>query len=175
MPRPRRSNLSRQSRNARGIRNIMNEMTEEAQGIAREERRVSMARLRASQSQEQSEAARETARLAMRNRRANNRDEEVNNFRRTRRNVLSADLNRAAFRYDCSTNYCLHPSVCIGPMDVVCEYCDALKFSGETSGLCCLSGKVKLPLLTPTPEPLHSLLYGETPEDFNFRYVLHSP
>lgn len=168
MPRPRRSNLSRQSRNARRIRNIANEMTEEAQGIAREERRVSMARLRASQSQEQSEAVRETARLAMRNRRANNRDEEVNNFRRTRRNVSSVDLNRAAFRYDCSTNYCLHPSVCIGPMDVVCEYCDALKFSGETSGLCCLIGKVKLPLLTPPPEPLHSLLCGETPESRHF-------
>lgn len=59
-----------------------------------------MARLRASQSQEQSEAARETARLAMRNRRANNRDQQVDNFRRTRRDLSSADLNRAAFRYD---------------------------------------------------------------------------
>ncbi|KAF2895043.1 hypothetical protein ILUMI_11133, partial [Ignelater luminosus] len=53
MPRPRRSNLSRQSRNARRIRNIANERTEEEQEIAREERCVSMARLRASQSQEQ--------------------------------------------------------------------------------------------------------------------------
>ncbi|KAF2889446.1 hypothetical protein ILUMI_16727 [Ignelater luminosus] len=55
MPRPRRPNLSRQSRNARRIRNIANERTEEEQEIAREERRVSMARLRASQSQEQVE------------------------------------------------------------------------------------------------------------------------
>ena len=168
MPLPRRSNLSQQSRTARRIRNIANEMTEEAQGIAREELRVRVARFRASQSQEQRDAARETARLAMRNRRANNRDQQVNNFRRIRRDLPSADLNRAAFRYNCSTDYCLHPSVCIGRMDVVCEYCGALKFSGETSGLCCLSGKVKLPLLTPSPEPLHSLLCGETPESRHF-------
>ncbi|CAF4829567.1 unnamed protein product [Pieris macdunnoughi] len=46
-------------------------------------------------------------------------------------------------------------------MDVVCEYCGALKFSGETPGLCCLSGKVNLPLLTSSPELLHSLLRGD--------------
>ena len=127
-----------------------------------------MARLRASQSQEQSEAARETARLAMRNRRATLRDEQLDNFRHTRRNLSSTDLNRAAFRYDCSTDYCLHTSIHIGPMDVVCEYCGALKFSGETPGLCCLSGKVKMPLMTLPPEPLHSLLRGETPESRHF-------
>jgi hypothetical protein len=49
-------------------------------------------------------------------------------------------------------------------MDVVCEHCGALKFTGETPGLCCLNGKVKLTLLTSQPEPLHSLLFGETPE-----------
>ena len=77
MPRPRRSNLSRQSHNATRIRNIASERTEEEQEIALEQRRVIMARLRASQSQEQSEAARETARLAMRNRRANFRDQQL--------------------------------------------------------------------------------------------------
>ena len=156
MPRPRRSNLSRQSRNARRIRNTANERTEEEQEIAREQRRVSMARLRASQLQEQSEAARETARSTMQNRRAN-RGQQIDNLRRRTRDLSSADLNRAAFRYDCSNDYSFHPSVCIGQMDVVCKYCGALKFSGETPGLCCLSGKVKLPLLTPPPEPLYSL------------------
>ncbi|CAG4942820.1 unnamed protein product [Parnassius apollo] len=143
MPRARRSNLSRQSRSARRIRNTANERTEEEQEIAREQRRDSMARLCASQSREQSEAARETARLAMRNRRANNRGQQIDNLRRRTRYLSSADLNRAAFRYDCSNDYSLHPSVCIGQMDVVCEYCGALKFSGETAGLCCLNGKVK--------------------------------
>jgi len=50
MPRPRRTNLSRQSRNATKIRSIANEWTEKEQEIAK---RVSMARLHASQSQEQ--------------------------------------------------------------------------------------------------------------------------
>ncbi|GFS53873.1 putative DNA helicase [Trichonephila inaurata madagascariensis] len=109
MPRPRRSN-SRQSRNAR-IRNTANERTEEEQEIAREQRRVSMARLRASQSQQQSEAARETARLAMQNRRANNRSQQIDNLRRRTRDLSSADLDRAAFRYDCSNDYSLHPSI----------------------------------------------------------------
>lgn len=168
MPRPRRSNLSRQSRDARRIRNTANERTEEEQEIAREQRRDSMARLRASQSREQSEAARETARLAMQNRRANNRGQQIDNLRRRTRYLSSADLNRAAFQYDCSNDYSLHPSVCIGQMDVVCEYCGALKFSRETPGLCCLNGKLKLPLLTPPPEPLYSLLCGETQESRHF-------
>jgi hypothetical protein len=41
---------------------------------------------------------------------------------------------------------------------------DALKFAGESPGLCCLNGKVKLPLLTSPPVPLRSLLSGEAPE-----------
>jgi hypothetical protein len=53
-------------------------------------------------------------------------------------------------------------------MEIVCNHCAALKFAGETPGLCCLSGKVKLPLLPPPPEPLHSLLRGETPESRHF-------
>ena len=147
---------------------MANETTEEKQDITREERRVRMARLRASQSQEESEAARETARLTMRNRRANLRDEQLDNIRRRRRSFSSIDLNREAFRYNCSTDYSSHPSVQIGAMDVVCGHCGALKLSGETPGFCCLSGKVKLPLLTPPPEPLHSLLRGETPESRHF-------
>lgn len=168
MPRPRRSNLSQRSRNAIRLRNIANQSTEEEREIAREERRVSMARLRASQTQEQREAAREAARLRMRNRRAYRTDQQRDNLRRARRNASSVDLNRAAFLYDCTIDYSSHPFVCIGPMDVVCEHCGALKFAGETPGLCCLNGKVKLPLLTPPPEPLHSLLRGETPESRHF-------
>ncbi|CAH3998702.1 unnamed protein product [Pieris brassicae] len=113
--------------------------------------------IRASQTQEQREAARETARVETRNRRAYRTDEQRNNLRSARRNGLemeSTDLNRAAFLYDCTIDYSLHRLVCIGPMDVVCQHCGELKFAGETSGLCCLSGKVKLSLLVPPPEPL---------------------
>ncbi|XP_039954205.1 uncharacterized protein LOC120770689 [Bactrocera tryoni] len=53
-------------------------------------------------------------------------------------------------------------------MEVVCNHCGALKFAGETPGLCCLSGKVKLPPLPLPTEPLRSLLTGETPESRHF-------
>ncbi|KAG8324971.1 hypothetical protein J6590_078474 [Homalodisca vitripennis] len=69
------SNLSRQSRNAVRIRSIANEITEEEQEVVREERRVSVARLRASQSREQREAARKTARLEIQN--CHNTQEEI--------------------------------------------------------------------------------------------------
>ena len=139
MPRPRRSNLSQNSRQAIRHRNNVNQSTAEELELARERRRVSMARLRASRRQEQRDLLPETA-----------------------------NLNRAAFLYDCTIDYGSHPFVCIGPMHIVCEHCAALKFSGETPGLCCLNGKVKLPLLTPPPEPLHSLLRGDTPESRHF-------
>lgn len=168
MPRSTRSNLSRHSRNAIRLRNIGNQSTEEEREIAREERRISMARIRASQTQAQREAAREAVRSAMRNSRAYRTDQQRDNVRRARRNTSSVVLNRAAFLYDCTVDYSSHPLVRIGQMDVACEHCGALKFAGETPGLCCLNGKVKLPLLTSPPEPLQSLLRGETPESRHF-------
>jgi len=147
MPRPRRSNLSQNSRQAIRLRNSVNQSTAEELEIARERRRVSMAQLRASRRQEQRDLLPETAYVS---------DQQTVN------------LNRAAFLYDCTIDYGSHPFVCIGLMDIVCEHCAALKFSGETPGLCCLNGKVKLPLLTPPPEPLHSLLRGDTPESRHF-------
>ncbi|GFY38801.1 putative DNA helicase [Trichonephila inaurata madagascariensis] len=101
----------------------------------------------------------------MQNCRANNRGQQLDTLLRRTRELSSADLNRAAFRYNCSNDYSLHPSVCIGQMDVVCEYCGALKFSGETPGLCCFSGKVKLPLLTPPPEPMFKSALERMPND----------
>lgn len=169
MPRARRSNLSHRTRNASNVRNIANQLNTDDQEIAREQRRVSMARLRASQTQEDRQAANETARLTMSNRRANQTTQQrENRNQRVRRSASSVDLNRVAFHYDCTIDYSSHPSVQIGPIEVVCNHCGALKFAGETPGLCCLSGKVKLPPLPLPPEPLHSLLRGETPESRHF-------
>lgn len=70
MSRFRRSNLSQQSRNAIRFRNIVNHSTEEEREIARDDRRFSMARLRAFRTQEQKEAARQTFRLEKKNRQA---------------------------------------------------------------------------------------------------------
>jgi len=47
-------------------------------------------------------------------------------------------------------------------MSEICPYCKALKFNAETMGMCCASGKVKLPQLAAPPEPLKTLLIGYT-------------
>ena len=44
----------------------------------------------------------------------------------------------------------------------------ALKFNGETMGICFASGKFKLPLLAAPPEPLKTLLTGTTSESKHF-------
>ena len=53
-------------------------------------------------------------------------------------------------------------------MSKICPYCKALKFNGETMGMCCASGKVKLPLLAAPPEPLKTFLTGTTSESKRF-------
>lgn len=77
-------------------------------------------------------------------------------------------LHRAAFQYAPTIAYKDLPCLDIGPLNVVCSHCQALKFASETPGLCCMGGKVKLTPLTPPPEPLKTLLSGETPESNNF-------
>ncbi|XP_039969003.1 uncharacterized protein LOC120780825 [Bactrocera tryoni] len=75
-------------------------------------------------------------------------------------------MEHVGFHYDPDCDYSLHGA--IGPMDIICTHCNAAKFRGETAGMCCSSGKVKLPALEPPPEPLHSLLTGESPTSKHF-------
>ena len=98
----------------------------------------------------------------------NEKEHRDQQCRVARRNASSVNLNQVTFQYDCTIDYSSHPFVRIGSMEVVCVHCGALKFAGETPGLCSLSGKVKLPLLPSPPEPLHSLLCGETQESRHF-------
>lgn len=78
-----------------------------------------------------------------------------------RRNVM-APYECLAFHYtpeiDCSED----ALVVIGPMDKICQYCNALKYKHESAGMCCASGKVVLPELHPPPEPLLSLVSGSS-------------
>ena len=69
-----------------------------------------------------------------------------------------------AFRYSPFDDYSLFRCVQIGTMSKICPYCKALKFNGETMGMCCASGKVKLPLLAAPPEPLKTFLTGTMSE-----------
>ena len=68
------------------------------------------------------------------------------------------------FIYDCTIDYSSRLFVRISQMNEVCGHYGAFKFAGGMPRLCCLNGKVKLPLLTPPPKPLHSMLRGETQE-----------
>lgn len=74
----------------------------------------------------------------------------------------------AAFNYNPSVNYENDSCINIGSMSVVCNHCQALKWKGETSGMCCSNGKVKLDPLTEPPEPLKSLLLGSHPQSKEF-------
>ncbi|GFT13536.1 ATP-dependent DNA helicase [Trichonephila clavipes] len=67
-------------------------------------------------------------------------------------------------RYDYESNNLLD----IGRMSNVCFKCSALKWKGETPGMCCSNGKIKLPPILKPPEPLCSLLKGEIAQSKDF-------
>ena len=106
------------------------------------------------------------------------------NHKNSKKSVLAADREskkrkraeeseqpesyRLAFRYSPVDDYSLRRCVQIGTMSKICPYCKALKFNGETMGMCCASGKVKLPLLAAPPEPLKTFLTGTTSESKRF-------
>lgn len=47
-------------------------------------------------------------------------------------------------------------------MNIICPYCNAVKFPKEPPGMCCSSGKVKLIPIPKPPEPLLNLMTNET-------------
>lgn len=75
-------------------------------------------------------------------------------------------MERAAFSYNSHTDYTEYSL--IGAMDVRCSHCNALKFVGETPGMCCSDGKVKLPVFESPPEPLRSLIFGTSETSKHF-------
>jgi hypothetical protein len=70
-----------------------------------------------------------------------------------------------ARRYDSSAPP--SPST-IGQMTSVCSFCHALKFPAEVPSMCCAKGKVKLSPVPCPPEPLASLMLGDTPDSKAF-------
>ncbi|CAI6356259.1 unnamed protein product [Macrosiphum euphorbiae] len=47
-------------------------------------------------------------------------------------------------------------------MDVICQYCNAMKFKGESAGMCCSNGTVRIPNIDEPPEPMKTLLESST-------------
>jgi hypothetical protein len=60
----------------------------------------------------------------------------------------------------------------IGNMDKVCGFCAAKTFVGETAGVCCCSGKVRLDGFPPLPELLQRLYHSDDADSRHFRLHL---
>ncbi len=101
-------------------------------------------------------------------RRANDSAQHATSRTRQRQNTMTM-WQRAAFAYDSSLAYADCPDVCIGGMTQTCPYCAAKKWKGETPGLCCSGGKVKLPELPELPEILQDLLTNDSCDGKHFR------
>ena len=56
-------------------------------------------------------------------------------------------------------------------MEIECRHCLALKWKGETPGICCSGGKVNLPPFKDPPEPLKTYLSKQT-GDANSKHFL---
>ncbi|GFW43563.1 ATP-dependent DNA helicase PIF1 [Trichonephila clavipes] len=72
------------------------------------------------------------------------------------------DKENAAYSYNPSIDNKSDASSTLGPMSITCQFYSAMKFNGETPGLCCSCGKVHLPVLRDPPEPLHTLLSSDS-------------
>lgn len=98
-----------------------------------------------------------------------NRRQRLNNdqIRRTnRRNIAWREKHNSGFNYDAQINYSAASE--IGPMNVCCNYCKALRWKDESKAICCSSGKVRLNSIQQPPEPLKSLLCGEHDQSQHF-------
>lgn len=144
-----------------------NESQEERQ-LRRDTERARQETNRALATADERQLRRDTERARQVSRRENASQEEQQQIRdadiqRLRAPHRTKELARGAFNYDKDFKYHEHEKVKIGTIhDVVCKWCSAHKFKGETEGMCCGNGKVDLdPLRTP-PEPLKSLLDGDT-------------
>ena len=74
----------------------------------------------------------------------------------------------SGFNYCQNISYSSDKAVDIGRMSVVCKWCGALKWVDETVGMCCSSGKTRLPAFKPIPDPLRSLITGDHPQSKHF-------
>ena len=62
------------------------------------------------------------------------------------------DFRFAAYHYIPGVDYSSSHPLLLGLMSIECKHCKALKWGKEPPGLCCASGKVSLPDITPPTE-----------------------
>ena len=141
----RRSNIGSRSRNGQRLAIRRANQTPDQRAEANELIRVHVSRIRTGRTQEEREPHAAAERLRQQRNRDLLRQVESNANRRVRKVAVNVQLHRADFQYDCTIHYSEQPCVTIGPINVICQYCNALKFHSETPRLCCAGGKVKLP------------------------------
>ena len=114
----------------------------------------------------ESQRSRRLENVRNRNRARNQMEAQVNRERHLEdsrsRVPKRKNLFREAFNYDPNFDYKVLDKVSIGLMNIRCEYCQAVRFKYESTGICCNNGKVVLPRIISPPEPLRSLLSGST-------------
>lgn len=167
MPRPRRSNLGRHTRRNQDHRRARSQMTQEEIEANREAERLRAEQLRNTPGVQ--DALNEGNRLRRETeQRSPVVTQRIQEHRRVSRRATVTNMHRVAFEYDSTADYGADARVNIGEMTNVCPHCNAVKFTNETSGLCCASGKVKLEPLHPPAEPLRALFDGVHPHSNEF-------
>lgn len=78
---------------------------------------------------------------------------------------LAVDLKMVGFNYNPELNYEDHKSIKIGGMDIICEYCQAKRFTMAAPGICCSNGKVNFEPINTLPPFLNALLSGITAQN----------
>lgn len=167
MPRKKRADLGRRSHsNVRRAISRANR-TDAQRAIDNDNSRVGMSELRLRNTDNNRQKNRSRMQR-VRLRQTEQQRARQNEHERVRRRTAAVDFERAAFQYDAEVDYSADKFVKIGDMSVVCPYCKALKYNGESSGMCCADGKVKLPRLIPPPDPLKTLLSGQGSDSINY-------
>lgn len=103
---------------------------------------------------------------------ANQHTLRIENLRRyatTRVNQAWGIMENDGFNYSIEIFYERIQLFHIGNMNNSCDFCQALKWKNEPSGLCCSNGKVLLENLQIPPEPLRTLLYDQGRKSVHFR------
>lgn len=158
MPRASRSHYGRRTRGAQCQNVYLASQSDEGRMMRLENQRLRIARARSIMAQEGRIVPNRT-RTSTANARRNLQG---------RQNPRPLHYELLAFNYDPTIEYSADVSVNFGTMSIVCAHCRALKFKNEPAGLCCATGKVKLPPFNQLPQPLASLLSGENDRSKHF-------
>ena len=136
------------------------QQTAEEKEAAKKTQRAAMAILRQNQTVEEREATKATQKKAMKTLRKNCRAGVENKEALLTDEIISGSHHVPDLKDTIDT---------IGKMDIVCQFCGALKFKKETGSTCCSNGKVHLDPLPQPPEQINKLWHEDTPEGRLFR------